>query len=343
MAILKRADLPRHLGRWNPDMRLLLLAGPDESGTRDAAVAAIKALADPSDPLSVRDLTPEELKSDPGRLADEAAAVSMFGGRSVIRVSGAGEAVQEAVRTLLAAPAAGNPVVLTAGELSKASGLRKLAEEAPNALALISYRLEGRDLAAWLAGEARARGLRFDGGIAERLIAATDGDTGLLAAELEKYVLFLDATPDAPKRLEAAHVAALGADSAEEDVGALVSAVVAGDRKGLERQLRLLADSSPIPALRAVARRLIQMAELRQMIDAGQDARQAMKALRPPIYPYAEADRLAGAMAKWPMARIRHGLQAMLAGEQAIKTPGSPGDSVGWQAIVDLGFPATNA
>ena len=338
MAVLKRGELPRLLGRWNPDVRLLLLAGPDESGSRDAATATLKALADPADPLSVTELTPEELRSDPGRLADEAASVSMFGGNRVIRVAGAGEAVQEAVRLLLAAPVAGNPVVMLAGDLSKSSGLRKLAEAAPLALCLISYRLEGRDLANWLAGEARARGLRLEGPVTERLIATSDGDTGVLAAELDKFALFLDSSPEDPKRLERAHVAALGADSAEEDMNALVSAVVSEDRRAVERQLRLLADGSAIPALRALARRLMQMAEARAAMDGGADPRSAVKGLRPPIYPFREQDALAAALPRWPTPRIRAALSAMIEGERHIKTPGGPGDTAGWQMIADLGF-----
>lgn len=340
MAVLKRGELPRLLARWNPDVRLVLLAGPDESGSRDAATAALKAIGDPGDPMSVTELTPEELRSDPGRLADEAASVSMFGGSRLIRVSGAGEAVQEAVRLLLAAPVAGNPVVMLAGDLAKSSGLRKLAEESPLALCLISYPLEGKELANWLAGEARARGLRLDTAVAERLIATSDADTGILASELDKFALFLDSSPEEPKRLERAHVAALGADSAEEDMSMLVSAVISADRRSVERQLRLLADSSAIPALRALARRLIQMAEARAAMDAGADARAAVKSLRPPIYPFREQDALAAALPSWTMPRIRAALGAMLEGERRIKTAGGPGDTAGWQAIVDLGTAA---
>ena len=343
MAVLKRGELPRHLARWNPDVRLLLLAGPDESGSRDAATAALKAFVDPGDPMAVTELTPEELRADPGRLADEAASVSMFGGSRAIRVAGAGEAAQEAVRLLLAAPVAGNPVVMLAGELSKASGLRKLAEESPLALCLISYPLEGKDLANWLAGEARARGLRLDGAVAERLIATSDADIGILASELDKFALFLDCSPEEPKRLERADVAALGADSAEEDMNALVSAVISGDRRAVERQLRLLADSSAIPALRALARRLVQMAEARAAMDSGADPRSAVKGLRPPIFPFREQDALAAALPNWPAARIRGALDAMLEGEKQIKTPGGPGDTAGWQAIVGLGLQAGRA
>ncbi|MCG2842831.1 DNA polymerase III subunit delta [Sandaracinobacter sp. RS1-74] len=338
MAVLKRGELPRHLSRWNPDVRLLLLAGPDESGTREAAGAALNALGDREDPMSVTELSGDELRSDPGRLADEAASVSMFGGRRVIRVTGAGEAAQEAVRLLLAAPVAGNPVVMLAGELTKASGLRKLAEESPLALALISYPLEGRDLANWLAREAQERGLRLDGAVAERLLATSDGDTGILASELDKYALYLDSSPGEPKRLERAHVAALGADSAEEDMAALVSAVVAADRRAVERQLRLLADGSAIPALRAMARRLVQMAEARAAMESGADPRSAVKGLRPPVYPFREQDLLAAALPQWPMARIRRALSAMLEGERLIKTAGGPGDTAGWQAILGLGL-----
>lgn len=337
MAVLKRGELPRHLARWNPDIRLLLLAGPEESGSRDAATAALKALGDPADPMSVTELTPEDLRSDPGRLADEAASVSMFGGNRVIRVAGAAESTQEAVRLLLAAPVAGNPVIMLAGELSKASGLRKLAEESPLALTLISYPLEGKDLQNWLAAEARARGLRLDAAIAERLIATSDADTGILASELDKFALFLNASPEDPKRLERADVAALGADSAEEDMNALVSAVISADRRATERQLRLLADGSAIPALRALARRLVQLAELRAAMDAGADVRTAMKGLRPPIYPFREQDLVASAMSSWSSARIRTALAAMLEGERRIKTAGGPGDTAGWQAILDLG------
>lgn len=338
MAALKRAELPRLLARWNPDVRLLLLAGPDDSGSRDAATAALKALADPADPLSITELSPDELRSDPGRLADEAASFSMFGGQRVIRVAGAGEPAQEAVRLLLEAPVAGNPVVMLAGDLSKASGLRKLAEGSARALVLISYPLEGRDLDNWLSGEARARGLRLDADVAERLIATSDRDTGILASELDKFALFLDAAPNDVKRLERAHVAALGADSAEENVNALVSAVVAADRRAVERQLRLLADSSAIPALRALARRLIQMAEARAVMDAGADARTAVKGLRPAVYPFREQDLLAAALPAWPARRIRRALGAMIDGEKRIKTAGGPGDTAGWQAIMGLGL-----
>ena len=338
MTAIRRADLQRRLSSWDKSIRLLLLAGPDESASRELAQLAAKELADPADPMAVTDIAADELKSDPGKLADEAASVSMFGGARLIRVSGAGESTQEAVRLLLAAPpVAGDPVVMLAGDLAKSSGLRKLAEESPLALALISYPLEGRDLANWMQSHAKDLGLRLESGIAERLMASSDGDTGVLASELAKFALFLDSSPEAPKTLERAHVAALGADSADDDMNLLVSAIVSGNALAAERQYRLLEGSSAIPALRAVARRLLQLAEARHAVDGGAQPLAAVKALRPPVF-WKEQDSMAAALRDWPLPRIRRALGAMLAGEQAIKTPGGPGDAAGWQMILALGM-----
>ncbi|MGL6043841.1 MAG: DNA polymerase III subunit delta [Sandaracinobacteroides sp.] len=338
MTALKRAaDVQRALGRWDPAVRLLLLAGTDASATRALAAAAVAALADPADPLSVTDLPPEELKADPGRLSDEAASISMFGSARVIRVQGATDHATEAVRLLLQAPAAGNPVVMLAGDLSKASSLRKLADESPQVLFHFSYPRDARDLSQWLQSEARSVGLRLEQGVGDRLIATSGGDTGVLASELEKFALFLDASPEAPKALARGHLALLGADSAEEDVNLLVSALTSANARQLERQLRLLAGSGAIPALRAVARRLLQLAEARAAVDGGAAAEQAVRSLRPPIF-WKEVEATTAALRDWPQPRIRAALAAMLAGERAIKQEKGPGDAVGWQAIASLGM-----
>lgn len=338
MTAVRRPDLQRRLAAWDPQIRLILLSGPDESASRGLAQEALKALGDPTDPMALTDFSADELKSDPAKLADEAASVSMFGGRRLIRVTGAADSTAEAARLLLAAPVAGNPVIMLAGDLTRASTLRKLAEDSPAALALHSYPLAGADLDRWLQAEARGHGLRLESGVADRFLSAAGGDTGILASELAKFALFLDASPDAPKTLERGHLAALGADSAEEDMGLLVNAIVAGNAAAAERQLRLLEGSSAIPALRALARRLLQMAEARTAVDAGQQPAAAVKALRPPIF-WKDADMVAAALGRWPMPRIRKALSAVLAGEQAIKTAGGPGDTAGWQAIATLAQP----
>jgi DNA polymerase-3 subunit delta len=335
MTALKRGDFDRALGSPDPSIRLWLLAGPDESASADAARRLLAALSDAADPMAVTDLSPGELASDPGRLADEAASVSMFGGRRAIRVAGVGENVAEAARLLLAAAAAGNPVVMTAGDLGRTSGLRRLAETSGEARILLSYPLDAREAMRWLAQEARRRGMEMGEGVAERLLAATGGDLGVLASELEKFSLFLGAEPGVPRRLESEHLLLLGADSAEEDMFALVAALTADDARAAEVQFRLLSGTSPIPALRAMARRLLQLAEARSAMRTGLSAEAAAKALRPPVF-WKEQAAFVAALGRWSPRRIADGLEAMLAAERAIKAPGSAGDSLGWAALLAL-------
>lgn len=340
MSSWKRADFdrafpPDRSAQPDPEIRLYIFAGPDESGSRDLASRAVKALADRSDPLSVTDIAASDLAGDPGRLPDEAASVPMFGGTRVILVTGAGDAAAEAARLLLDAPVAGNPVVYVSGDLAKTNGLRKLAEEHPRARFLFSYPLDARDAGRWLLGAAGALGLKPEPGVGERLVAAADGDVGVLARELEKFALYLDATPEAPKRLSAADFARLGADSAEDDQNALVQAITIGDLITLERQLSLLAGSSAIPVLRAMARRLLLLADLRAAVDSGLQARAAVDRVRPPVF-WKDKDLLADSLSAWPERRIRIGLSAMLAAEEAIKTPNSVGDALGWQALLEM-------
>lgn len=334
--IKQRADLVRALSHWKPEQRLLLLCGPNESGTAELARLAASALGDPADPMALTDLDSATLVAQPGRLADEAAAISMFGGRQLVRVRPASDDSAPAVELLLRASAAGNPVLLVAGDLKATSPLRRLVEASDAAIAFVSYALDARAAQHWLADHARQLGLLLDRDISAHLLQLCGGDIGILANELEKYRLFLNATPDQPRRLVAEHLAKLGADNGEEDINALVVAIVSGDRPALQRQMQLLEGASAIPVLRALSRRLMQLAEARGQVDAGHTPADAIAALRPPIF-WKEREMMTRALGRWPARRISAGLAACLAGERAIKTVGGPGEVAGWQALLSLG------
>jgi DNA polymerase-3 subunit delta len=106
------------------EWRFFLLYGPDDAGSR--ALAKLVARAVGADAERV-ELAGSELKTDPARLADEAASNSLFGGPRYIVVEPAGDESVPAVESLLQGPAGGNPVVLVAGALKPTSKLLKLA------------------------------------------------------------------------------------------------------------------------------------------------------------------------------------------------------------------------
>lgn len=230
-AALKALDMPAAA------IRLYLLYGPDEAGSEALAARFAKAMGAGAERI---DLDGPTLRADPARLADEAAAISMFSERRWVRVQPAGEEVLPAVEALLEAPAAGNPVVLIAGNLRKTSKLLTRIDGHGAAIAIVSYVPEGRNADALAVTLAREAGLELPGDLARRLIALTGGERGLLAGEIEKLALYLDASPETPVAATPEALDALGAEGGEQQLFKAAAIILSGNIAGAEREIAWL-------------------------------------------------------------------------------------------------------
>ena len=108
------------------------------------------------------DIAGDALKADPARLADEFGAMSLMGGRRVIRVRPAGEESAAALENLVAAGAGDALIILEGGNLTPRSSLRTLAETEPTLAALACYADTGEDLERLVEGAARAEGFSVE-------------------------------------------------------------------------------------------------------------------------------------------------------------------------------------
>jgi DNA polymerase III subunit delta len=318
-----RGLIERALDTAAPQYRLFLLYGPDESGSRDLARRIEKSLGADAERI---DLSGPTLKGDPARLTDEAAAIALFGGRRHIRVEPAGDEIDEAVEALLTAAAAGNPVVVVAGALRKDSRLLKRALADPAALAFASYAPEGAQADRVANDIGRAHGLRMRPDVAQRLAAATGADRALLPREIEKFTLFLDATPEDPLDLEHDALDALGADAEEGDLTRLVDLLLDGRGGEAEGELARLAGEgiTGIPVLRAVQRRLLLLAELRAASDGG-SIEPALARAGKAIF-WKEQDALRRQAPRWDSAGLATAINRLaVAGRDAMMASGPGG------------------
>jgi len=329
-----KAALAAARQRLDPKFRLVLLHGQDEGQIAEIAKALVMQLADPQDTLSRVQLTGAQLREDPGRLSDEAAAVSMFGSARVIHVDQVGEESFEAAKLLLEAPQAGNPVIMQAGALKKDSALLLTAERADNALALIFYEASARDLEAHAQSLAEQHFLRLGRGVAGLLVAQVDQERGMLAREMEKYALFLNSGPDAVQMLEPHHIAELGASYGEPEMAPLVEALLAGDARTADQQMQLMGLPG-IVALRAVVRQLWRLLELRADVDGGQRPRDVIEAQGKRIF-WKEKDAMTRQLTRWTTPALRGALSRMLEAERQIKSRNSAGDILAAQALTTL-------
>lgn len=303
-------------------VRLILLHGPDDSGSRALAARIGAALGPDAEAV---DLAPATLKGDPARLGDEAASQSLFGGRRHIRVDGAGDEIHDAVQALIEAPAAGNPVVVIAGALRRESKLLKLALASPAVLAFASYLPEGADADRLAAAMARDAGLRARGDVARRLAAATGGDRALLTREIEKLALFLDAAPDRPQDLDHDALDAVGADAGEGDLPRLVDAVLSGVPADAEAEVARLAGVGVegIALLRPVLKRLLLLAELRAEVERGNGIEVVMGAAKSVFWK--DRQPVSRQLSLWRPDKLGTAIARVGEAERAIKASGGLG------------------
>src|SRR5262245_18586637 len=118
----------------------VLFYGPDQGLMRERAVTLVARVAgDTGAPFRVVQLGFPQLKDDPARLADEAAALSLTGGRCVLRLRDAGDGLAGPLAELLDGPPPAAFIVIEAGELGPRSALRGLCEKSPAAAAIACY------------------------------------------------------------------------------------------------------------------------------------------------------------------------------------------------------------
>ncbi len=255
-----RAQIVRALDQPDEAVRLILLYGPDSAGSRELAQRLGVAMGPDAERI---DLTGSTLNPTRPRLTDEAAALGLFGGARYIWIDGAGDEITAAVQALIEAPSAGNPAVMVAGALRPASPLLKLALDSPQIFVFASYAPDGADADRLASSIAREAGVRLRPELARRLAAQTGGDRALLRQEVAKFALFLDASPGRPAELDTASYDLLAVEGEDPGHATLVDAALGGAPLALDEALVHSGPADPIPLLRALARRLLQLAELR--------------------------------------------------------------------------------
>src|SRR6267154_3193826 len=191
MAKLAPSRLAAFLHRPDPEIRAVLLYGPDEGLVRERAGIILRTVCpDLNDPFRVADLGAAALAADPARLADETAQLSLTGGRRVVRVRGAGDLLAKLFTEFLK-PSSGEAfVVVEAGELPSRSALRRAFEAARLAVAIACYPDTPRDLAAVIRETLTAHRVTASRDAGQFLVEHLGGDRLLTRTQLEKLALY---------------------------------------------------------------------------------------------------------------------------------------------------------
>ncbi len=329
-------DAETFLKSPSPAVRAVLVYGPDAGLVRERVETLVKGAAeDLADPFRVADFTARELIDDPARLADEAASLSLTGGRRAVRLREADDNIAPLFRDFLGDTLAGDTlIVVEAGDLPARSALRKAFESAKTGAALACYRDDARGLGAVIRETLGEFGHQATPDALAYLSAQLGGDRQLSRRELEKLALYKGGESGP---IELGDAQACVGDSAALSLDDLAFAVAGGAAAEAERALaRSLQEGvHAVGALRAVSRHFQRLHLVAGLIDGGLALDVAVKRLRPPLF-WKLAPAFRAQVTAWPLKSLARALGRLLDAESDCKRGGAPEAAICSRTLLEI-------
>lgn len=340
MVKLAARDVSRFIGQPDPRVHGVLVYGPDQGLVRERCQALMRAVVgDASDPFRLTTLDATEVRADPARLGDEAAALSLVGGRRVVHVRNADDSLAVRFREFLAAAVGDSLTIAEAGDLSARSTLRRAFEASDAAVAIACYHDDMRSLPAVVAELLRVNGLSAAPDALAYLLANLGGDRQLTQREIEKLALYMgaDKSADRPVVVGLAEAQACVGDSASISLDDLVFAVGDGNFAAVDRALtRCLQDGAqPVQILRALARHCESLHLVAGLLAQGRSIEVAIKSLRRPVF-WRQAARFQAQASSWSTLALGRAVTRLLRAEAACKRTGAPDVALTARALMEI-------
>lgn len=318
----------------DPKARGILIHGPDEGLVRERAdMLARSVVEDLSDPFLVAEITPAALSAEPALIADEAASLSLTGGRRVVRVRDAVDGMVGALQFFLDDSPGEALVIVQAGALGARAALRKLFESAANAAAIVCYADDAQALDRLIHATLAGRGITASADATAYLSANLGADRGVSRAELEKLALYVG--EGAAVSLDDA-MASVGNSSAVS-LDTVVMAAASGDGFSADQALTrsYQEGANPVTVLRALGRHIGRLQLTRAKIDGGASVDAAMKALRPPIF-FKLAGSFRGQLRHWNARKLVTAFGLVLEAERHCKQTGAPAEALCGRTVLQI-------
>jgi DNA polymerase-3 subunit delta len=324
----KRAEVDRFLAAPTRDIRAVVIHGRDRAIVRERADGlAARVVPRPDDPFDVAVVTEGDIDGAPARLYDELTAMSLMGGRRLVRLrlddkASADKAAAEALKAHVAGEL--NPdafFLIEAGALGRDSALRKEAEKSTGAVVIPCYEDEAGDVSRMIReGLARDKvGLTNEA--LELLRARLPHERGVARQEIERLALYLGpgsgrvAGPEALEDFLGVEPEASLGDAAIDAFGGRLSQAQAGLRRAAQE-----GEAGP-PAVRAMSFHLGRLRRALTLIKSGAGPQEAAKAAG--VFWKTEKEFLRQARA-WTLPALDDLQPELLAADRACKQSGAP-------------------
>lgn len=292
----------------SPDVKIaaVLFYGTDPGLVSERAQALASQMAARENPPSdIIRIAEQDLEQDPDRLIVELQTIPMFGGRQVVRANHGRRITAAALQPLIAGNKLGGYLVLEAGNLKPADGLRKLFEKSPQTAAVACFPDSSRDLDGMIQEVLNQSGLSITADAKAVLISRLGADRALSRGEVEKLALYVANK----KTIEVADVDAIVGDASELAIDRIIMSAAAGNSAGALRECdrAISSGDSPQVIILFAGRHFQRLHRLRSALDAGRSLDDALRSLRPPIH-FKQKDAFARQVRGWSASRLTDAL-----------------------------------
>lgn len=332
--LVKPAEAERFLAKLPSDLGAILFYGPDQGLVRERAEKVIISIVpDLRDPFRVTEMDGAALAEDAGRLYAEAAALSMTGGRRVVRVRAATNTLAKLFAAFLSEVKTEALVVVEAGDLARDSSLREAFEEAPRAASIACYLDSNDTIAELVRSSLRAQGAAIAPDALDEAVSLLGADRGTTRREVEKLLLYVHGH----KSVTLDDVRAIMGDEAEARIEEVCDAAGEGDAPRLDRELERLwtAGVSPVGLLRVAMGHFQRLALAKAQMAKGETADAIARRARPPIH-FTRLAAFKTQLRNWSDERLGDALDLLLETEALCKTTAVPAEAACGRALITI-------
>jgi DNA polymerase-3 subunit delta len=312
----------------NPgEFRAVLLFGEDEGLIREYAATLVRSVAGSiNDPFRVTELERDTWSA----LRSEMAAMSLTGGRRVVRIRDATDAAAAFVQAAL--DVGGDTVLVLEGfGLTNKSKLKTLLEKSNVAGVFACYPMDKRALSQLAREVLGAYRVTIEPDALEWLVDHLGVDRGVSRSELEKLALYAGGSGAVDVEAIRHCIGDLSGLSLEDAAFAAISGDVAEADRALE--LAMAEGASPVGIIRVLAGQVQRMGRVFAQRADGLSLDEAIRSLRPPIF-FRREPGFRRALQLWDVASIRAAMERMWSAELECKKTGSRGEIVCRNAVL---------
>jgi DNA polymerase-3 subunit delta len=282
---LAKAELNHFVNNPPGQYLAAVFSGKDRALVREQATRLAKILVpDINDPFNVSQLTETDIDSDAAILEDELCALSLMGGRRLIRLKFFNEkaTLDRIVATTLKSHAAGDLnreafLILECGAFAGDSALRKLCESDKHIAYVPIYEEEAGDIIRLTRAKLAADKVSLTTAAMDIFIKALPKEHGIALQEIERLICFIG--PNSNKTLNETEILDfLGGEPEGSFFKASLDAF-GGRLKGAQAGIRrAFAEGEPaVMAIRAISLHYNRLRQFKSLLETGTPLKQAAR------------------------------------------------------------------